>query len=155
MNKKIKKCGIVVAGIIITIMFFSFNNYVEEQARIQEEERIKAEEQAKIEQQQAEEEARQQAEEEAKKEQKAIERIKNNPPTVIASGFINDGKFNIFGNAVHMDRDCWFFKEKTLGMNLEIISGSADEEVFEEATFCPMCCPDSYPNSNLGIVFNK
>ena len=147
MNKKIKKCGIVVAGIIITIMFFSFNNYVEEQARIQEEERIKAEEQAKIEQQQA--------EEEAKKEQKAIERIKNNPPTVIASGFINDGKFNIFGNAVHMDRDCWFFKEKTLGMNLEIISGSADEEIFEEATFCPMCCPESYPNSNLGIIFNN
>ena len=103
------------------------------------------------EQREAEEKAKKEAEEEAKLDKAVLEHFKVNPPYVYAS-FLDDG--TVFGGAVHMDNKCWGYKKKTLGHTLNLYSGYANEEVFGEATFCPMCCPYRLPNDKLSEIYN-
>ena len=149
MNKK--TIGIIVGGIVILGIIGSAGN--EEQAVQQEDNTTTQEQQVDTqEQREAEEKAKKEAEEEAKLDKAVLEHFKVNPPYVYAS-FLDDG--TVFGGAVHMDNECWGYKKKTLGHTLNLYSGYANEEVFGEATFCPICCPYRLPNDKLSEIYNK
>ena len=149
MNKK--TIGMIVGGIVILGIIGSAGN--EEQAVQQEDNTTTQEQQVDTqEEKEAEEKAKKEAEEEAKLDKAVLEHFKVNPPYVYAS-FLDDG--TVFGGAVHMDNECWGYKKKTLGHTLNLYSGYANEEVFGEATFCPMCCPYRLPNDKLSEIYNK
>ena len=149
MNKK--TIGMIVGGLIVLGIIGSAGN--EEQAVQQEDNTTTQEQQVDTqEQREAEEKAKKEAEEEAKLDKAVLEHFKVNPPYVYAS-FLDDG--TVFGGAVHMDNECWGYKKKTLGHTLNLYSGYANEEVFGEATFCPMCCPYRLPNDKLSEIYNK
>ena len=149
MNKK--TIGMIVGGLIVLGIIGSAGN--EEQAVQQEDNTTTQEQQVDTqEEKEAEEKAKKEAEEEAKLDKAVLEHFKVNPPYVYAS-FLDDG--TVFGGAVHMDNECWGYKKKTLGHTLNLYSGYANEEVFGEATFCPMCCPYRLPNDKLSEIYNK
>ena len=149
MNKK--TIGMIVGGIVILGIIGSAGN---EEQDIQQDDNTTTQEQQvdTQEEKEAEEKARKEAEEEAKLDKAVLEHFKVNPPYVYAS-FLDDG--TVFGGAVHMDNECWGYKKKTLGHTLNLYSGYANEEVFGEATFCPMCCPYRLPNDKLSEIYNK
>ena len=148
MNKK--TIGMIVGGLIVLGIIGSAGN--EEQAVQQEDNTTTQEQQVDTqEQREAEEKAKKEAEEEAKLDKAVLEHFKVNPPYVYAS-FLDDG--TVFGGAVHMDNECWGYKKKTLGHTLNLYSGYANEEVFGEATFCPICCPYRLPNDKLSEIYN-
>ena len=148
MNKK--TIGMIVGGLIVLGIIGSAGN--EEQAVQQEDNTTTQEQQVDTqEEREAEEKAKKEAEEEAKLDKAVLEYFKVNPPYVYAS-FLDDG--TVFGGAVHMDNECWGYKKKTLGHTLNLYSGYANEEVFGEATFCPMCCPYRLPNDKLSEIYN-
>ena len=149
MNKK--AIGMIVGGLIVLGIIGSAGN--EEQV-VQEEDNTTTQEQQvdTQEQKEAEEKAKKEAEEEAKLDKAVLEHFKVNPPYVYAS-FLDDG--TVFGGAVHMDNECWGYKKKALGHTLNLYSGYANEEVFGEATFCPICCPYRLPNDKLSEIYNK
>ena len=148
MNKK--TIGMIVGGLIVLGIIGSAGN--EEQAVQQEDKTTTQEQQVDTqEEREAEEKAKKEAEEEAKLDKAVLEHFKVNPPYVYAS-FLDDG--TVFGGAVHMDNECWGYKKKTLGHTLNLYSGYANEEVFGEATFCPMCCPYRLPNDKLSEIYN-
>ena len=147
----IKTIGMIVGGLIVLGIIGSAGN--EEQAVQQEDNTTTQEQQVDTqEEKEAEEKAKKEAEEEAKLDKAVLEHFKVNPPYVYAS-FLDDG--TVFGGAVHMDNECWGYKKKTLGHTLNLYSGYANEEVFGEATFCPMCCPYRLPNDKLSEIYNK
>ena len=148
MNKK--TIGMIVGGIVILGIIGSAGN---EEQDIQQDDNTTTQEQQvdTQEEKEAEEKARKEAEEEAKLDKAVLEHFKVNPPYVYAS-FLDDG--TVFGGAVHMDNECWGYKKKTLGHTLNLYSGYANEEVFGEATFCPMCCPYRLPNDKLSEIYN-
>ena len=149
MNKK--TIGMIVGGLIVLGIIGSAGN--EEQAVQQEDNTTTQEQQVDTqEEKEAEEKAKKEAEEEAKLDKAVLEHFKVNPPYVYAS-FLDDG--TVFGGAVHMDNECWGYKKKTLGHTLNLYSGYANEEVFGEATFCPICCPYRLPNDKLSEIYNK
>ena len=150
MNKK--TIGMIVGGLIVLGIIGSAGN---EEQTVQQEDNTTTTQEQQVdtqEEKEAEEKAKKEAEEEAKLDKAVLEHFKVNPPYVYAS-FLDDG--TVFGGAVHMDNECWGYKKKTLGHTLNLYSGYANEEVFGEATFCPMCCPYRLPNDKLSEIYNK
>ena len=147
-----KTIGMIVGGLIVLGIIGSAGN---EEQTVQQEDNTTTTQEQQVdtqEEKEAEEKAKKEAEEEAKLDKAVLEHFKVNPPYVYAS-FLDDG--TVFGGAVHMDNECWGYKKKTLGHTLNLYSGYPNEEVFGEATFCPMCCPYRLPNDKLSEIYHK